>query len=547
MPIHPVYPCMSCTALEKRVEGLELSVSQLQATDRNSTDLLFSHPCQPQPWKEIQAYPEIAQAEDDYSRASLECKTGKKDKENARTPAQPCPTFLYVHAEGGTSQEGGRGTLFNLKKLREWPLVLKRGNYEVTTIKNMMCNVKGFIRHVELFHRSTSKITGVQMGQIQQTIKALQSDILRDVRTCWSAGDGKPLLREGQSKKIPKLLSKSTGRKMPPRWTLTLVQGYLTGYLAILTGHRPVVFQFFEEEGGPGGEHEGERYVVWVGEHETQRSFGHAQVALFEEEYGWLRRLMDISNCLHNDSPYLIHRHDGQQHSKLSRLLLGAWVDAGMKGSINFNMVRSSVSSQAKKHLTQEERTRVASSMCHYVATADRFYCPVPNVTELFQVRGLRMKALMEDADTREEEEREPSYDDSYDTETPPTPRSPTAQRESTIEGGPQHWDPRPHLLHSETLPVMRTSTLGPCPHPRHPASPRDPPIDEDKASLELEESDSEEPEVGRPLKRRVVKRKAIVFWGGGGKKGGVITGPMPLATKFKGARKMVVVLTDIG
>ena len=25
------------------------------------------------------------------------------------------------------------------------------------------------------------------------------------------------------------------------------------------------------------------------------------------------------------------------------------------------------------------------------------------------------------------------------------------------------------HLLHSETLPVMRTSTLGPRPHPRHP------------------------------------------------------------------------------
>jgi hypothetical protein len=37
------------------------------------------------------------------------------------------------------------------------------------------------MKHVELFHRSTSKITGVQMGQIQQTIKALQSDILRDV------------------------------------------------------------------------------------------------------------------------------------------------------------------------------------------------------------------------------------------------------------------------------------------------------------------------------------------------------------------------------
>ena len=30
--IHPVYPCMSCTALEKRVERLESSVGHLQAT-----------------------------------------------------------------------------------------------------------------------------------------------------------------------------------------------------------------------------------------------------------------------------------------------------------------------------------------------------------------------------------------------------------------------------------------------------------------------------------------------------------------------------------
>ncbi|KAK0145288.1 hypothetical protein N1851_015831 [Merluccius polli] len=150
------------------------------------------------------------------------------------------------------------------------------------------------------------------------------------------------------------------------------------------------------------------------------------------------------------------------------------------------------------------------------------------------------MKALMEDADTREEEEREPSYDDSYDTEDPAHTKVTHCTARVDYRGGLQHWDHRPHLLHSETLPVMRTSTLGPCPHPPRPS------IDEDKASLELEESDSEEPEVGRPLKRRVVKRK-LSFFGAEVEKSGVITGPMPLATKFKGARKMVVVLTDIG
>ena len=135
-------------------------------------------------------------------------------------------------------------------------------------------------------------------------------------------------------------------------------------------------------------------------------------------------------------------------------------------------------SSKAKKHLTQEERTRVASSMCHDVATADRFYCPVPNVTELFQVRDLRMKALMEDAREEEDsssvEEGEPSYDDSYDTETPPTPRSPTAQEED---------------LNSGTPPTPAAQRDSPCDEdlntgtPPTPAAQRDSPCDEDLSS----------------------------------------------------------------
>ncbi|KAK0146339.1 hypothetical protein N1851_014362 [Merluccius polli] len=108
------------------------------------------------------------------------------------------------------------------------------------------------------------------------------------------------------------------------------------------------------------------------------------------------------------------------------------------------------------------------------------------------------------------------------------------------------------HLADLHQLPPDRDPpcdedlNTGTLPTPTSPASQRDPPIDEDKASLELEESDSEEPEVGRPLKRRVVKRK-LSFFGAEVEKSGLITGPMPLATKFKGARKMVVVLTDIG
>ena len=45
---------------------------------------------------------------------------------------------------------------------------------------------------------------------------------------------------------------------------LDLVQGYITGYLAIITGHRPVVFNSLKKKEVLEAEHEGEGYVVWV-------------------------------------------------------------------------------------------------------------------------------------------------------------------------------------------------------------------------------------------------------------------------------------------
>ena len=93
--------------------------------------------------------------------------------------------------------------------------------------------------------------------------------------------------------------------------------------------------------------------------------------------------------------------------------------------------------------------------------------------------------------------------------------------------------------------PCDEDLNTGTPPTPTSPASQRDPPSDEDMASMELEESDSEEPEVGRPLKRRGMKRK-LSFSGAVVEKSGVITGPKPPATKFQRQRKMVVVLKDI-
>ncbi|CAL8324507.1 unnamed protein product [Lota lota] len=225
---------------------------------------------------------------------------------------------------------------------------------------------------------------------------------------------------------IPKLLTALRQCSTPS--DLEMVYGYISGYLAIVSGHRPVVFTSLKIADVREAERKGDRYVLWVGEHKTQRSFGHAQMPLYKEEIQWLKELAVIVSSLVEDAVWLFVRRDGKAVQKLNRHLTSAWADAGLKGEINFNMVRSSVSTQCKKHLSVEDRTLVATSMCHDVATADKFYCPVADLEDAFKSRQLRMKALVEGLDNSAaestEEEEVPVYNDTPDSSSPPTPCS---------------------------------------------------------------------------------------------------------------------------
>lgn len=84
-------------------------------------------------------------------------------------------------------------------------------------------------------------------------------------------------------------------------------------------------------------------------DHKTVRTFGQAALALNDEEFRWLEELTNGNCCeLGRDSNYVFHTTHGQQIQKPVNLLQMAWVDAKMKGSVTFNMIRSSVSTQVR-------------------------------------------------------------------------------------------------------------------------------------------------------------------------------------------------------
>ncbi|MEQ2188217.1 hypothetical protein GOODEAATRI_012785, partial [Goodea atripinnis] len=89
------------------------------------------------------------------------------------------------------------------------------------------------------------------------------------------------------------------------------------------------------------------RFRILVDEHKTVRSFGQAALFLSKEEYGWLERLIKTSCCtMASRCEFVFHTVNGNQIFKPVNLLQEAWVDAGLKGTVNFTQIRSSVSTQ---------------------------------------------------------------------------------------------------------------------------------------------------------------------------------------------------------
>ncbi|XP_035006407.2 uncharacterized protein LOC118103499 [Hippoglossus stenolepis] len=172
--------------------------------------------------------------------------------------------------------------------------------------------------------------------------------------------------------------------------------GYIMGYLPILTGHR-LVMTNMTKQNVPDCQvwSDGNRFQVMVDDHKAVRSFGQAAFCLDKTEYGWLRQISQGKCCVRGkDCPYDFHTSLGLQISKPANVVNMAWEDAGMKGKIDFNKIRSSVSTQANNFLSEKERLQVAKAMCHNLDTAERFYVGLPDKETCYKTRERRVKAL---------------------------------------------------------------------------------------------------------------------------------------------------------
>ncbi|KAM3619424.1 uncharacterized protein V6R79_007896 [Siganus canaliculatus] len=262
---------------------------------------------------------------------------------------------------------------------------LAQKGYAPTTVKNMMNNVILFIKHVECNFRSASKLKVADFQKLQYEMKTLQSELHKHV----------VVHRQ-------KVLKKKT-QALPGDGDGGQEHCHLMGYLTILTGHRSIVLvnmsceNVFQADSWSGGR----KCRILVDDHKTVSSFGHAAVWLNRVEYQWILRLARGKCCPDSLEPHhVFHTPLGRQITKPCNFLYSAWANAGMKGSITFGPIRSSVSTQVKTHLSEKERKQVAQAMCHDPLTAERFYVALPDKNMGYETRNLRLKALKEAAAT---------------------------------------------------------------------------------------------------------------------------------------------------
>lgn len=151
---------------------------------------------------------------------------------------------------GGSTQSSPVLTIF-LNVCFRWPTELAKNDYAPTTIKVMLLNVSAFVNHFRVFHSEISGLASNKLDCIMLQLKQLTRDNARALLSHQQKAKRKKssLIRPSTdlqafmhkaNRKIPRVMD---GCHAEPTLKLyRLLQGYISGYLAILTGHRPIVF-----------------------------------------------------------------------------------------------------------------------------------------------------------------------------------------------------------------------------------------------------------------------------------------------------------------
>ncbi|XP_026168354.1 uncharacterized protein LOC113133723 [Mastacembelus armatus] len=119
----------------------------------------------------------------DFVKFRLGPRTGKKDRDNAKTSSSHAHRFCLYMAAGLPSSSICHDLRFlnQVDRLHVWPTYLAQKGYAPTSIKIMVSNVIMFFKHVENSFQVVSQLEQKELRDIQDLMKRIQAEVQKQV------------------------------------------------------------------------------------------------------------------------------------------------------------------------------------------------------------------------------------------------------------------------------------------------------------------------------------------------------------------------------
>ncbi|KAL7880747.1 hypothetical protein SRHO_G00030010 [Serrasalmus rhombeus] len=348
----------------------------------------------PKKWKQLRVTRRFRKspvfaAISDFQEFNTTAYASPKDIENSalrKNHAIRYVMHMYSQSESGSLENCA--FLDHCGNMRGWQASLVKQHYAVTSISIMLGNAAAFVRHLRAFHSEMAGLSATQFERIDLQFKRMRRDNGRRIRAhqqtvrrekskqIMPGSKLKAFLRVARAR-IPSLFQEFQAELQTRSGgqSLDLAHGYIAGYFAIVSGHRPIVFLNLRKAHlGQADVDSRKRALVWVDKHKTDRAFGGACLALDQREVAWLHRLDEVSNQSGGGRCDHIFRSGGKPLTNITKQLQRAWVDARLGGPIIFRLIRTAITPSEltpwrRKVWNQRPRTAIeAFSLCASIA-----------------------------------------------------------------------------------------------------------------------------------------------------------------------------------
>ncbi|KAA0719548.1 R2 Retrovirus-related Pol polyprotein from type I retrotransposable element [Triplophysa tibetana] len=236
-------------------------------------------------------------------------------------------------------------------------------NLIVSTVRHYLIDIRFFCSYAADSSEREASVTEAKLRHLKRACMYQMNQMRGDVHA------HRAEIRAAKSK-FPRMIEAFA--REPTLGVMFRLQGLLSGYMSILTGHRRcVLINMTAVEVGRAGTTQDRFRVISVKHNKTAAFFGEAKVTLSPVEYTWMTDIISHRSVV---SEYAFCTAQGNRCMVLLSHFRVAWRRLGLPERLDFMMIRDSIITHAHVRQSRRQRECLARALCHNMQTALRYY-----------------------------------------------------------------------------------------------------------------------------------------------------------------------------